>query len=102
MRKPVSEVNSVTEVAPPGVVVLYVHEGRVVCHAADFHQSAPGGFSLREAQTMRAKRSLSIDLVRALSSPLLADSMDEFDCERAMRRMKGETLVIAIGDHGND
>jgi len=82
---------------PPGVTALYVHDGRVIAHVSDFHPSAPGGFTLLEAQTSRAKRNLAIELVRALSSPHLAEALDEFDCAGIMRKMKGTVLVLQHG-----
>lgn len=83
--------------SPPGVTAIYIYEGRVIASASDFDRNAPGGCTLREGQTWRAARRLSIEVVKALASPTLYEGLDGHDCEQIVRKMKGRQLIVAIG-----
>jgi len=61
---------------PEGIVAMFINgDGRVVATANDFNPGYPGGFSQQDAQKIRARRALAGELMRALSSPLLAAAM---------------------------
>jgi hypothetical protein len=83
---------------PTGVAAAFVVEGRVIAHVTDFHRSTPGGFTLQEAQESRAKARLGAAVIRELCSSLLFDSLDQYDCERMMNKIRGgKVYVFSIG-----
>ncbi len=66
-----------------GVVAIFVCKlGHVIETCADFDKSGYGGFTLREAQKIRAKRGLIGKVVRAYCSPNLTDNIEEYTYER--------------------
>jgi hypothetical protein len=88
-----------TAKAPRGVTAIYILDNRVLAASSDFHRDAPSGFTLREAQEARAKRQLSIEVVKALASPALWETLCGYDCEQIVRKMKGAAHTI---NHGHD
>jgi hypothetical protein len=68
---------------PHGIVAVFITpEGRVIAHAASFEPGAPAGFSQQEFQTIRARRSLSLETVRALSGDDIGNAIDEHTAGR--------------------
>lgn len=82
---------------PPGVMAVYVYDGRVIASASDFNRSAPGGFTIAEAQTYRARDALASKIVRALASPALYENLSTYDCRQIVQKMKGREHIIPIG-----
>lgn len=80
-----------------GVVAVYIADGRVITHAADFERSRPAGFELKEAQQMRCRDELVRAVVRAYCSPVVADALDVSDCDRIVRKLDGKMHFICIG-----
>jgi hypothetical protein len=95
-----TEANRTEETVPPGVIAVFVHEGRVVAHAADFNRSAPGGYTLKEAQEARVRMSLAHAVVRESCSRLVSDNLDNYECERILHKLPGKAHLITIG-HGD-
>jgi hypothetical protein len=83
------------------VMVLIAPDGRAVANATSFETSTPGGFSLRQAQELRAQRALAAAAINAFCSPVIAEAMDEFDREEVLRALvsrKGYRIeTIAVG-----
>ena len=82
---------------PQGIVAILVgKDGREIATATDFNHGAPGGFSQKEAQQIRAKKHLAFTTIRNLSSPILADAIDDYSAEQIIGKMceKGCRLVI--------
>lgn len=87
---------------PPGVVALFIgKDGRVLANASDFNSGGYGGFSLQQAQEMRAKRALSREVLSALSSPLVCEAIEAYDAEKIMNAMCSRcgcrVEIIAVG-----
>lgn len=82
---------------PAGIVAVYVHEGRVVAHVADFNQGSPGGFTVREAQESRVRSAIGLAVVRACCSSLVSDHVDGYTAGLMLQKMPGETHYIPIG-----
>ena len=93
--RPLSE-----EQMPPGVVAVFISDGRVVAHAAEFNRSTYGGFTLRESQEVRARASLAHAVVRECCSRLISDNLGTYECEQLLARLPGKTHLIQIG-HGD-
>ena len=71
-----------------GVVALFLgKDGRVIASVTDFSTGGYGGFSLHEAQKLRAKRSLAHEVIRVLSSPLICEAIETYDAEKIMGTM---------------
>lgn len=88
---------------PRGIVAVLISDGRVIASASVFETSVPGGFTLLEAQQMRARRALAMEVMRALASPLLADSIDLYTAESILSAMcnKGCRMsLVPIGHAG--
>lgn len=87
-----------TDSVPSGVVAILTRsDGHVVATAPDFDRSHPGGFSLREAQTARARRALANETVRTLCSLDIADVMRGYEAERLIEelvRVKGYRVTV--------
>ncbi len=93
-----------TKTAEPtkGVVLVFLDEkGNAIAHAADFHLSAPGGFSLYEGQRARAKRDLAWSVCQAYASPNLTRAIEPYDRQKIMDTLCGrhgcKVHEIAIG-----
>jgi len=83
-----------------GYIGIYLTpEGRVFSAVNDFSLSRPGGFILAEAQKIRVKRALALDVVNGYS-PALAEAMDEHDYDKLLRRLPGKKVYIPIGYEG--
>lgn len=91
-----------SEMVPPGVIAVFVHEGRVVAHAADFNRSIAGGHTLQDAQKSRVRISIAQAVVRECCSGLVADNLDSYECERILQKLPGKTHLIPIGHGGKD
>jgi hypothetical protein len=86
------------EQIPTGVSAIFVVDSRVIAHVCDFNRSTPGGFTMQEAQTHRAKARLGAAVVRELASSLLYSGLDDYQCERIMNSIKGGKVhVLPIG-----
>lgn len=90
-----------TDEIPKGVSAIFVVDGRVIAHASDFNRSTPGGYTLQEAQELRARQSLARAVVRELSSRLLCDSLDVYDCERIIHKLPGKIHLLTHGYSGD-
>lgn len=86
-----------------GVVALLVgKDGRVIANVTDFNAGGYGGFSLKESQTIRAKRNLAISMMRELSSPLICSAIETHDAEKIMTAVcsrSGCRLEIVVVGH---
>lgn len=85
------------EKTPKGIIMLFIHEGRVVAHAADFDVSRPGGFTIKEAQENRARDRLSHAVIRACCSELISKSLGSYECRSIMAKLPGIVQQIQIG-----
>lgn len=88
--------------SPSGVVAVFIgKDGRVIASVSDFNTSGYGGFSLRQAQEMRVKRSLAHEVLKALSSPLICEAIDAYDAEKIVNSMCSRcgcrVEVVAVG-----
>ena len=85
-----------------GVTVL-VHwpDGDVLATASDFERAECGGFSLCDAQRMRAKNKAIREAIRKLCNENIVECMETYDCGELfnnMVRKKGFSMtVIPIG-----
>lgn len=66
------------------VAVLTDDAGRVAAHYADFGQSRPGGFELREAQRHRAERGVAAEFIFRYGAEIFAKVVNEFTAARIM------------------
>lgn len=80
-----------------GVVAVYVHEGDVVAHAADFHRGAAGGCSQQETQIARLRDAIAVAVFRACCSPLVGDHIAPYYARQVLREMPGKVHYIPIG-----
>jgi hypothetical protein len=91
----------VEQVALGVVVVLIAPDGRMVVSVSDFNRSGYGGFTLQEAQTMRAKEALARTAIRAFCNDDLADVIDRYRAEEIIRALcdkkKYRVEMIVIG-----
>lgn len=77
-----------------GVVAIFVIDGRVIAHAADFNRSCPGGFTVAQAQEHRARDRLSFEVVKELASPTLYNGLSQYNCDRIVRGIKGGSIHV--------
>lgn len=96
------QVASLVMPSPSGVVALFINKaGQVLANVSDFNTSGYGGFSLRQSQEMRVKRSLAYEVLNKLSSPLICEAVDHYDAEKIMNNMCSRCgcrlEIIAIG-----
>ena len=71
------------EKIPQGIVaILTSPDGRELASASDFNTGRPAGFSQKQAQEIRARRSLAFEAMKKLSSPLLSNAIDAYDAEK--------------------
>jgi hypothetical protein len=85
------------ETVPQGVVAILIDKkGREIANATDFNDGAPGGFTQKDAQTLRAKRMLALRVVRALVSPILCEVIQDYEAERMLNNLceNGHKMVI--------
>ena len=85
------------EPIPPGMSALFIAEGRVIAHVADFARDTYGGFTLQESQEHRVRDRLAMAVVKELSSPLLYSNLSAYDCQRILEKISGKVHVLAIG-----
>lgn len=89
------------EEIPQGIVaILQTKEGVVIVTATDFHTGTPGGFSQKEAQTIRAKDRLALKAVDGLSSPLLSGAIDKYAATQILSKMCDNgcrVVVVPVG-----
>ena len=91
------------EKIPQGIVaVLISKDGRPIADAADFNRSTPGGFSMQDAQTWRARDALAIKTMKILSSPTLSDAIDTYDAKKIVDKMCQNGCRVAIIPVGYD
>ena len=78
----------VTNKTPQGVAAILIGpDDRVIANAVDFSTERPGGFSKQEAQTLRAKDALAFKAIQELSSPLLSNSIGNYDAKQIIDKM---------------
>lgn len=87
-----------------GVVALFIDkEGRVLANVSDFNSSGYGGFTLQQAQEIRAKSSLAHEMLEKLSSPLICAAVDTYDAKKIMDNMCSRcgcrVEIVSVG-HG--
>jgi hypothetical protein len=87
---------------PKGVTAIYILDNRVLASTSDFLRDRPGGFTLREAQEERAKRQLSVEVVKALASPAMYEGLTQYDCSQIVGKMKGKVHIVAVGHAEED
>lgn len=87
---------------PTGMSAIFVADGRVIAHVTDFARDTYGGFSLEESQEHRVKDRLARAVVKALSSSLLADNLDNYTCQRILEKIPGRVHVLPIGGSGSN
>lgn len=85
------------ETIPTGMSAIFVSDGDVIAHVTDFARDRYGGFTLQESQEHRVKDRLARAVVKALSSPLLADNMDNYTCQRILEKIPGKVHIMPIG-----
>lgn len=94
-----------SEKVPSGVVGIFIDpDGRVIATATDFYKGYLGGFTLREAQTMRVKKALALEVANAFCSPVFVEAMSEYDIERVMQNMQKnghKAVFLGIGEEGD-
>lgn len=82
----------------PGVVALITYpDGTVLASVADFDGSRYGGFSLEEAQSMRAAREVKWKAVRLLCHHDVPDSLNDYEVEKiadSLVRAKGYRITV--------
>lgn len=83
------------------VAILTGPDGHVWATATDFSTGGYGGFTLEEAQEIRAKRELSFEFVRKSCNDWIIKGLDNHDCEsiveRLIRKEGFKRTFIAIG-----
>lgn len=73
---------------PKGVVLVFIdEEGREIASVSDFNRTGYGGWSLRDAQNLRARRALAMKVCNAYSSSQLVRAIDAYDAERIIDRL---------------
>lgn len=86
---------------PPGAVAVFTDKlGRVVASVSDFESGGYGGYSLFDAQKMRAQRMLALEVVRGYCSEMILDGLETHDCVQIVQRLvqKGARVtVIPVG-----
>lgn len=82
---------------PQGIVAVYVHEGRVIAHVADFLPDRYGGYTKRESQEHRVNDAIGVAVVKACGSYLLGEHIDRYTAGLVLQRLPGKVVVIPIG-----
>lgn len=86
---------------PQGIIAIMTSpDGHVIATAADFNRSGIGGCKLWEAQLWRARDVVRWKAVRAYTSPVMANALDNYLCEQIANAMcsKGHKISCrAIG-----
>ena len=87
---------------PKGVVaVLTDDKGRVAVNAADFGLDGYGGYTLRDAQTLRVKGRIAVAFIRAYGSDAICKVTETYDAEQMVRRLCDQhgwkLTIIPIG-----
>ncbi len=97
------------KIAPSGIVVLITDSvGREMAHAGDFDRAGYGGFTLADAQTMRAKAAALRDLMHRLANEDLANAIiSSHTIERVYEEMARKAgfrmhIVNVGGKHDRD
>lgn len=85
------------ETVPPGMSAIFIAEGRVIAHVTDFNRSTYGGFTLQEAQEHRVRDRLAMAVVKELSSPLMHNNLDAYECQRILGKLPGKVHVMPVG-----
>ena len=88
-------------VTPVGVVAIFIKDGRVIAHGADFNLTKYGGYTLKDSQQRRADAFLAREVVCAYCSHIVSNSLDSYDCEQLVSKLKGTTKYIYVG-HGEE
>jgi hypothetical protein len=87
-----------------GVVMLVISKsGTVLASVSDFDTSGYGGFTLEEAQTIRANRALAYEYLRAVAHPHLAEAVRPMDAERILKDVcdkHGYKIIKRVIGHG--
>jgi hypothetical protein len=84
------------------VAVLISPDGHVVGRGSNFDPGYPSGFTLREAQQMRAESEMRRDFIVGACNGYVSSAMQDYDIQQLVRRLKGfRTEIIEIG-HSDD
>lgn len=97
-----SAVDALVRPTPIGVVAVFTgKDGRVLASASDFEMSGYSGFSIHQAQEMRAKRSLANEVMRSLAHPLICSAIETYDAEKIVASMCSRcgcrVEIVAVG-----
>jgi hypothetical protein len=89
---------------PDGIVLVFIDDaGRPIATSTDFDRTYPAGFSLAEAQEMRAKRVLAYNVVAAYCSPQLVRALDNYTADKLMAELiRSHGCRIAVVTSGHD
>ncbi len=87
------------------VAILTGPDGHVWATATDFHTDGYGGFSLQEAQELRAKTQLAFEFIRSTCSDVVVKAMGPLDCKGIVDNLTHKhgfkRTIIPIG-HSED
>lgn len=80
------------------VAVLISPDGRVVGRGSNFDHGYPAGFTLPEAQAMRAEAEMRRDFIIGACNGYVSEAMQDYDIQQLVKRMNGfRTEIIKIG-----
>jgi len=86
-----------------GVVMLLVGpDGHVWASVSDFSRAGYGGFTLAQAQEIRAGRALAYAYLRAVAHPHIAEAVEPMEAERIVAdvcRKHGHKVVTKLIGH---
>jgi len=73
---------------PKGVVAICTNEtGRAIATTSDFDLQGYGGFTLAEAQTIRAKQTLAFEVLNQYCHPIIPKAMSSYNREGLLREL---------------
>lgn len=73
---------------PCGVVMLCTdNTGHEIATVTDFERSGYGGFTLKEAQRIRCKRSIARAVIDRYASPVIGENMAEYHRDDLLKRL---------------
>lgn len=86
-----------------GVVAIMTDDkGSVIATATDFDRSGYGGYSLAEAQEMRAKDAVGFATINALCSDVVVSVMDRYEVDKIMqaliRKKNWKRTILHVDD----
>lgn len=76
------------ETVPSGMAAILTRsDGSVIASVIDCGRSRPGGYSVEQAQTQRARTALANAAIRALCVPDVAEVMRGYDAEQLVQSL---------------